>query len=61
MVLEDLKPFLKIKILLAILNSMYSFRITSKMSGSLPEEIFELFLKLKKRVMIPVTGFFLAI
>ena len=55
MVLEDLRPFLKIKILLAILNSIYSFRITSKMSGSLPDEIFELFLKLKDRVIIPVS------
>jgi hypothetical protein len=55
MLLEDLRPSLKIKILFAVSISIYSLRITSKMSGSLLDEIFELSLKVKERLMIPVS------
>jgi len=52
--LEDLRPFLKIKILFAVSNTILSLRITSILSGSLPDEIFELSLKIKERRMTPV-------
>jgi hypothetical protein len=53
MLLFDLRPFYKFTILFAESKTIFSFRLTSKMSASIPKDILEASSNIKETLIIP--------